>query len=151
MPTSNFQTLLVFSSPTLGIPLYAARNLKQTLTPIQAAGANVQRDINGTLVNIEADTPFLKYASHIECGDNDTRFPLAFDGIWPGQAITVSCVSELITATTPIRPVVSGSQWTDAGGMVHYRPQLHMMITAWTAQETEWDATVSWTLDLEEI
>src|SRR6516225_9536961 len=104
MPAPLFQTLLFFDH--LGIPLYSARNLKQTLTPIAAAGANVQRDINGTLVNIETDLPFLKYSSHIECGDTDTHFPLAFDGIWPGQVLTVNCVSELITSGTPARPVV---------------------------------------------
>jgi hypothetical protein len=149
MPSSNFQTLLVFDA--LGIPLYSARGLKQTLTPIAAAGANVMRDINGTMVNLELDTPFLKYASHIECGDNDTLFPLAFDGIWPGQVLTVHCVSELITAGSPLRPVVSGSQWTDAGGLHHYRPQLQMMITGWSSQESEWEATVAWTIDLEEV
>jgi hypothetical protein len=99
------------------------------------------------------DASFLKYSSHIECGDTDTRFPLAFDAIWPGQILTVDCVCELITSNTgsSARPVVSGSEWTDGGGLVHYRPQLQMMITNWSSQESEWDATVAWTLDLEEV
>src|SRR6516225_2407417 len=85
MPASDFQTLLVLSTP-LGIPFYSARGLKQTLTPIQAAGAYIQRDINGTLVDLDSgNASFQKYASKIECGDNDTRSALALDGVWPGE------------------------------------------------------------------
>ena len=118
MPASDFQTLLVLSTP-LGIPFYSARGLKQTLTPIQAATANIQRDINGTLVDIASNSSFQKYASHIECGDSDTRSTLALDGIWPGQLVTVDCVAELITKTTPARTFVPGSEWTDSSGFLH--------------------------------
>ena len=150
MPASDFQTLLVLSTP-LGIPFYSARGLKQTLTPIQAAGANIQRDINGTLVDIDAgNTSFQKYASHIECGDADTRSSLAFDAIWPGQLVTVDCVAELITKTTPARTFVPGSEWTDPSGFLHYRPRLNMMVMNFSSQESEWEATVTWSLDLEE-
>ena len=150
MPASDFQTLLVLSTP-LGIPFYSARGLKQTLTPIQAAGANIQRDINGTLVDLDSgNASFQKYASKIECGDNDTRSALALDGVWPGQLVTVDCVAELITKTTPIRAFVPGSEWTDASGFLHYRPRLNMMVMNFSSQESEWDATVSWSLDLEE-
>ena len=151
MPAPSFQTLLVLSTP-LGIPFYSARGLKQTLTPIQAAGANIQRDINGSLVDIDAgSTSFQKYASHIECGDNDTRSSLAFDAIWPGQLVTVDCVAELITMGTPARTFVPGSEWTDASGFLHYRPRLNMMVMNFSSQESEWEATVTWSLDLEEV
>ena len=150
MPASSFQTLLVLSTP-LGIPIYSARGLKQTLTPIAAAGANIQRDINGTLADIDTgNTSFQKYASHIECGDSDTRSSLAFDAIWPGQLVTVDCVAELITLGTPARTFVPGSEWTDSSGFLHYRPRLYMMVTNFSSQESEWEATVSWSLDLEE-
>jgi len=151
MPTSDFQTLLVLSTP-LGIPFYSARGLKQTLTPIQAAAANIQRDINGTLVDLRDsdDLHFCKYASHIECGDSDTRVPLEFEGVWPGQIVTVDCVSELAYASgSPSRPVVATR--TDANGVHFYRPRLTMMVTGWSSQESEWEATVSWSLDLEEV
>ena len=150
MPASDFQTLLVLSTP-LGIPFYSARGLKQTLTPIQAATANIQRDINGTLVDIASNSSFQKYASHIECGDSDTRSTLALDGIWPGQLVTVDCVAELITKTTPARTFVPGSEWTDSSGFLHYRPRLNMMVTNFSSQESEWEATVTWSIDLEEI
>jgi len=149
MPASDFQTLLVLSTP-LGIPFYSARGLKQTLTPIQAATANIQRDINGTLVDIASNSSFQKYASHIECGDSDTRSTLALDGIWPGQLVTVDCVAELITKTTPARTFVPGSEWTDSSGFLHYRPRLNMMVMNFSSQESEWEATVTWSLDLEE-
>ena len=150
MPASDFQTLLVLSTP-LGIPFYSARGLKQTLTPIQAASANIQRDINGTLVELISNSSFQKYASHIECGDSDTRSALALDGVWPGQLVTVDCVAELITKTTPARTFVPGSEWTDSSGFLHYRPRLNMMVTNFSSQESEWEATVTWSLDLEEI
>ena len=149
MPASDFQTLLVLSTP-LGIPFYSARGLKQTLTPIQAATANIQRDINGTLVDIASNSSFQKYASRIECGDSDTRSTLALDGIWPGQLVTVDCVAELITKTTPARTFVPGSEWTDSSGFLHYRPRLNMMVMNFSSQESEWEATVTWSLDLEE-
>jgi hypothetical protein len=150
MPASDFQTLLVLSTP-LGIPFYSARGLKQTLTPIQAASANIQRDINGTLVELVSNSSFQKYASHIECGDSDTRSALALDGVWPGQLVTVDCVAELITKTTPARTFVPGSEWTDASGFLHYRPRLNMMVMNFSSQESEWEATVTWSIDLEEI
>jgi hypothetical protein len=149
MPASSFQTLLVLSTP-LGVPFYSARGLKQTLTPIAAAGANIQRDINGTLADVASNPSFQKYSSHIECGDNDTRSSLAFDAVWPGQLVTVDCVAELITMGAPVRPFVPGSEWTDASGFVHYRPRLQMMVMNFSSQESEWEATVSWSLDLEE-
>jgi hypothetical protein len=153
VPTSNFQTLLVLSG--MGIPLYSARGLKQTLTPIQAAGVNLIRDINGTLVDLRdpTDLSFCKYASHIECGDTETLFPLAYDTIWPGKVLTVSCVAELIVPSggTASRTMVSGSNYTGPDGLVHYRPQLTMMVTGWSDNESEWEATVAWTLDLEEV
>jgi len=150
MPASDFQTLLVLSTP-LGIPFYSARGLKQTLTPIAAANANIQRDINGSLVDLDSgNTSFQKYASHIECGDTDTRSSLAFDAIWPGQLVTVDCVAELITQTTPARTFVPGSEWTDSSGFLHYRPRLNMMVMNFSSQESEWEATVTWSLDLEE-
>jgi hypothetical protein len=153
MPTSDFQTLLLLSG--IGIPYYAARGLKQTLTPITAAGASIQRDINGTLIDLRdpTDDLFLKYASHIECGDVDTRYPLCFDGVWPGKLVTVNCVCELAYASggAATRPAVSGSTRVDAQGVTFYRPVLNMMVLNFQTQEDEWNATVSWTLDLEEI
>jgi hypothetical protein len=140
----TFQTLLVLS--VMGVPLYSARGLSQTLEPIDAS-KNMRRSINGILTDV-AHTQFRKYQSKITC--TDTRVPAA-DGIWPGMTIVVDCVAFLSypTGGTPQRTVVSGSSFTE-GSFTFYRPRLTMLVTATTVQVDEWAATVPWELDLEE-
>jgi hypothetical protein len=141
LPPGN-QTLLVLS--VMGVPLYSARGLSQTLEPIDAS-KNLRRSINGILTDV-AHTQFRKYQSKITC--TDTRVPAA-DGIWPGMTIVVDCVAYLSypTGGTPQRTVVDSF---DEGGYTFYRPRLTMMVTAITAQVDEWAATVPWEIDLEE-
>ena len=143
LPPGN-QTLLVLS--VMGVPLYSARGLSQTLEPIDAS-KNMRRSINGILTDV-AHTQFRKYQSKITC--TDTRVPAA-DGIWPGMTIVVDCVAYLsyLAGGTPQRTVVPGSSF-DEGGYTFYRPRLTMMVTAITAQVDEWAATVPWEIDLEE-
>jgi hypothetical protein len=139
-------TLLVLS--TMGVPLYSARGLTQTLEPIQQA-QQLRRTINGALVDLSA-SQFRKYASRISC--TDQRAP-AIDGIWPGQTLTVSCVAELSYLTAggaPSRPVVSGSSYVE-GSHTFYRPQLTMRVVTPQSQIEEYRASVEWHLDLEEI
>jgi hypothetical protein len=139
-------TLLVLSSP-MGVPLYSARGLKQTLAPI---GADVppRRTINGGLVDLSAPQ-FKKYASEIACEDQQAP---ALDGIWKGQQLTVDCVSELSYLTlggTPQRTVVAGSSRT-VGAFTFYRPQLAMRVMDFSTTTDEWGAQVGWKLSLEE-
>lgn len=139
-------TLLVLSS--MGVPLYSARGLTQTLTPIQGA-FDLRRDINGDLVDI-SNAAFRKYASTITCRDFNTP---AVDGLYVGQVLTVSCVAELSYATSggsPSRTVVSGSSRT-VGSYTFYRPQMNMMVTGYSTSADEWAGDVSWQLDLEEV
>lgn len=144
-PPPDGQTALVLS--VMGVPLYSARGLSQTLEPIDAA-ASMRRSINGILTDV-AHAQFRKYKSRISC--TDTRQP-SFDGIWPGLIIVVDCVAYLSypVAGSPQRTVISGSSFTE-GGFTFYRPRLTMMVTANSAQTDEWDATVPWQLDLEEV
>jgi hypothetical protein len=138
-------TLLLLS--TTGIPLYSARGLVQTLTPIEQS-ANLRRDINGNLVNLSLQQ-FQKYASKITC--KDVNAP-ALDGIWPGQIISVSCVSELSFLTAsgiPARPAVDGSMRFQ-GAFTFYRPLLNMMVMQLNLSEDEWPADYAWELSLEE-
>lgn len=138
-------TLLVISGP--GMPPYAARGLKQTLDPIDAAGA-LARTVNGALIDLSPQQ-MRKYKSTISCTDLDGP---ALDGIWPGMVLTVDCVPELgyVTAGgTPERTVVEGSSrvtslWT------YYRPRLTMIVVNYTVDTDEYGAAVAWTLDLEE-
>jgi hypothetical protein len=138
-------TLLVLSVG--GVPLYSARDIQQTLQPIKAA-ANARRTVNGLLVDLSV-TPFHKYESQITCTDVEA---LAFDGLFPGMAVTVDCVSELVYKTAggaPSRPVVEGSERV-VGSYTIYRPRLNMMIVDMKQQLGESTHATQWELDLEE-
>lgn len=144
-PPSDGQTWLVLS--TMGVPLYSARGLTQTLEPIDAS-KDIRRSINGILTDV-SHNQFRKYKSKITCTDQRS---LAFDGIWPGQTVDVDCVAYLSYPTTGSaqRPVIAGSSFTE-GSFTYYRPRLTMMVMANSAHTAEWDASVPWELDLEEI
>src|SRR5262245_43639478 len=127
-PPSNSQTLLVLSA--MGVPLYSARGLSQTLEPIDAS-KNLRRSINGILTDV-AHIQCRKYQSKITC--TDMRAPAA-DGIWPGMTIVVDCVAHLSypVGSSPQRTVIPGSMFTE-NGHTFYRPRLTMMVTTNTAQ-----------------
>lgn len=138
----------VFALSTLGVPLYAARGLTQTLDPIEAS-KQYGRTIDGALVDLSV-SQFRKYRSTVTCSD---QRPLALDGIFPGQVYTVDCVAELSYKTSggsPARTPVAASSYTE-GDYTFYRPQLSMMITSYSEQVDEYGAVVSWTLELEEV
>ena len=144
--TASNPTLLTIAA--LGIPPYSARGLRQTLTPIQQA-SQVRRTVNGSLKDISFDG-FKKYASTITGAD---QMPPAVDGIWPGLEVVVECISELSYKTaggSPDRTVVSGSSRV-VGDFTFYRPVLTMRIVSFNVDTDEWDAAVSWSMQLEEI
>ncbi len=80
----NNYTLLVMSP--IGVPLYSARGLTQTLTPVAEAKPTPRRTINGELRWLGLQQ-MQKYESTISCTDQQAP---RFDGIWPGQAVFVS-------------------------------------------------------------
>src|SRR5215467_5923073 len=118
-PDSN--TMLVIS--VMGVPLYSARGLSQTLESIDAS-KNMRRTINGQLVNV-AHPQFQKWKSKITC--TDMRTP-ALDGMAAGMTVTVDCVATLAypVGGSPSRTMVPGSSWTE-GNFVFYRPRLTML------------------------
>lgn len=139
-------TLLNLSGDLL--PPYSTRGATQTLEPIDAA-ANMRRTVNGSLKDISFDG-FRKFKSTINC--TDQRVP-ALDGQWPGITVTVDCVQELAYKTaggTPSRTAVAGSSRVE-GDYTFYRPQLVMLITGYQTNLDEWQATVGFTLNLEEV
>ncbi len=147
----TYDTLLVIES--LGIPLYSARNLTQTLYLISGiaggAGSILRRTVNGKLVDLSYPQ-FRQYGTKITC--TDRRAP-ALDGIWPGQPVTIHCVTELCypIGGAPARESVSGSERTE-DHFIFYRPVLEMMITAFSPnQMTEWHQDVTWEITAEEI
>ena len=130
----------------IGLPLYSARGLTQTLVPIEQSGAP-RRTINGDLVET-AGVQFRKYRSSITGSD---QRPPAFDGIWAGTQIEVDCIVALAYPEygPAQRPVVTGSHFQESG-YNFYRPRLQMTVIAFTLETDEWGAVVSWTLELEE-
>lgn len=138
------ETLLVLSQ--MGIPLYSARGIEQTLTLIPAS-ASIRQTVNGRLINV-APSQFQKYSSSILC--RDQRVP-AVDGVFPGMLLTVDCVCELAYQNTggPTRPVVPGSSRVE-GAFTFYRPRLNMMVVSHRSSTEEWAAQVSWSIDLVE-
>lgn len=141
----NNGTLLILDG--MGVPLYSARGLTQTLAPIQQA-AQIKRTVNGDLIDV-SDANFRKYSTTISC--NDRRAP-AIGGIWPGMTVTIDCVAELNYLTgigTPERPAVEGSSYEE-GDFTFYRPRLICKVMNITQQIDEYGAKVGWQLDAEE-
>lgn len=129
----------------IGLPPASIRGVTQTLEPI-AAAAQVMRTVNGGLVDL-APVAMRKYASTITCRD---QAPPALSGVWPGLAVTVDSVAELVyeTATgAPERTVVESR--TD-GDFTFYRPRLAMRVLSFSTDRDEWGAAVGWTMALEE-
>ena len=132
----------------IGVPPYSVRGATQTLQPIDAA-QQLRRTINGALIDLSR-AEFRKYRSTISCTDQQ---PPAVDGVWPGQIVTVGCISELSYRTvggSPSRPLVSGSSRAE-GDYTFYRPQLVMRVVSFSQDTDEYGASVSWSLELEEV
>jgi hypothetical protein len=140
-------TLLSLSS--MGVAIYSARGLTQTLEPIRQS-AQLSRTINGDAIDL-SETQFQKYFSSISCTDFNVP---ALDGIWPGMELTVDCVAELCygggTGGSASRSAVSGSERT-SGDFTFYRPQLSMRVVSYRVNVDEYGASAGWTLDLEEV
>jgi hypothetical protein len=140
-------TILVLTG--MGIPFYSAREIDQTLTPIEGARSS-RRDVNGTLVDLTFDN-FRKYASTIS---SSSVRPPSSDGIWPGMVLTVDCVAELSYPTGasgfPTKTVVPESSFEE-DGYTFYRPRLAMMVMNLSMSASEWTAGRTWTLELEEV
>jgi len=143
----NDQTFLNFYEMG-GVPLYSTRDATQTLHPI-AAAADVQRTVNGKLVDLSDELTFRKFASEISVTDFNS---MAFDGFWPGMTLAVDCVAELVylTGGTPSRPVVAGSDYT-LGSFTFYRPHIIFKLLDFNISFKEWAAETSCSMSLEEV
>lgn len=144
-PSNTETTELAFSGP--GIQPYSGRSLTQSLEPIEGASVT-RRTVNGILRDRSA-AQFRRYKSSITCAD--TMAP-AFDGIWPGQILTVDCAKYLSykTGGSTDRTVVAGSSYV-YGAYTFYRPQLTMMVLARSETFDEYGAKNGWRIDLEEV
>jgi hypothetical protein len=133
-----------------GVNPYSARQLRGTLSPVEASRGStlLRRTINGTLISIAAPQ-MRKY--RLEAHGNDMAAP-ALDGLWVGMAVTVNCHVELayLTGGSPARTAVPGSTRAD-GAYSYYRPQLFMLVSELQLERQEWAAVVDWSLVLEEV
>jgi len=146
--SAEIAALTVLDLSVMGVSPYSARGLTQTLDPI-APSSQLRRTVNGDLKDLSAPQ-FRKYVSAISCTDQNVP---ALDGIWPGMELIVDCAVTLSFQTnsgTPQRPAVPGSERTE-GEFTIYRPRLVMRVVSYTVQEDEWGASISWTLNLEEV
>lgn len=142
---NNDYTLLILDG--MGVPLYSARGLTQSLTPIDQAFSQ-DRTVNGVLIDTSY-SQFRKYASQISCTDLKTP---RMDGIWPGQQVYVSCVCELCypIGGSASRAVVLGSSRIE-NGFVFYRPLLQMMLGKASASKAEYPGSVQWVAPFTEV
>jgi hypothetical protein len=137
----------------IGVPPYSARNINQTLEPIDGA-AQLARTVNGELIDLSDGETFRKYKSTISC--TDQQMP-ALSGVWPGMELTVDCVVELsyLTAGGSPEREVAGTTEDPAtrieGGFTFYRPRMTMRVVSYQANFTEWDADLAWQISLEEV
>lgn len=138
------KTLLILNG--MGIPLYSARGLTQTIKPIESS-KKWRRNVNGLLVDVSA-VQMRKYITEISCTDQNAP---AIDGIWPGMEVQIYCVCELALpfGNTPGRPVVPDSLRTD-GSFSFYRPILQCLISPDSLQHAEYPRDYAWTLTAEE-
>lgn len=146
MPAPQELTLLRLAG--VGVPPYSARGVTQTLAPIDEAN-DLRRAIDGSLMDLSY-APFRKFKSTISCDDMDSP---AVNGAWPGQVVTVECVTELASAEYDMnfdRPAVEGSI-RQSGEFYFYRPILTMMITNYEIKTDEYGAAVGWSMELEEV
>lgn len=138
-------TLLVLRG--MGVTPFSARGLTQTLDPITAA-LDQRRTVNGELLDLSV-AELRKYTSTISGNDQDVP-PL--DGVFPGTVMEMDCITELAykVGGAPSRPVVPGSERT-ADDFVFYRPRLQVMLVGSSVDRDEWGATVSWSIQVEEV
>jgi hypothetical protein len=141
----------VFDITGQGVNPYSARGLRGTLSPIEAAKGNnlLARTVNGTLIDISAPQ-MRKY--RIEVSGND-QAPPALDGLWVGMPFTVNSLVEVAYLTaggSPERTPVSGSERVE-GDYTYYCAQFQMLVVDWQIESEEWQASVPWSLTLEEV
>ena len=150
---------------------FSARTCTQSLTPIPQG--NLRRTINGKLVWIGSPT-HQKYHSIISCTDH---VPPAFDGLWKGSQVKVSCLQTLTHPIPEGRAEIDlerdpaslllidhhGKPWkvdcqqhitppqNFPGGFAIYAPRLVMMVENFKLDLDEWGLKVGWTLELVEV
>jgi len=107
---------------------WAVRGITMTLEPIEQAAA-LARDCRGILADISL-AQFRQYKVTISCTDHEAP---QLTGIWPGQDITIVCITGL-------------------GVPDDMEEQLTILakVTAWSTSRDEWPAETAWSLEAEQ-
>ncbi len=157
------------------IPAGAGRGITQTVTPIE--NGSIRRTVNGELIDLTRQES-RKYASAISAGDNAGTAP-AFAGLWRGQTLVVECIKTIrqtvfpasLSATLIRSPVAGSVVGRDALGakvnpssvvdrlatfpsnvvMIEFRPILTMKVLSVNEDVNEYEASETWSLELEEV
>lgn len=74
----------------IGIPTFSARGIQEQFAPVDLG--ELRRDINGNLRDLTNPALHRKYALALSGSD---AYPLPYDGIWRGKAVTVHCTTLL--------------------------------------------------------
>ena len=154
-PNSTLITITPLSGGSaFDITPWSCRGATQTLEPISSIagggsilGTQIVRDVWGNLLDW-TNPNFQKYQSVISA--RDTMTP-ALDGAFYGALVQVDCAVELsyLSGGTPRRAVVSGSERSE-GGFTFYRPSLLMRVVGIKSSFSEYTATYSWEITLQE-
>lgn len=140
-------TLLMMT--VIGVPLYSARGLTQTLTMDTAAKPTPRRTTNGA-ARFLGGSQMRKYVSQISCTDQSAP---AFDGLWAGDTIVVDCVVPLSypDGGTAGRSLVPGTSAWKTKNHWQYYPRITFMVTDWEDAFEEYGVQHQWRLSLMEV
>jgi hypothetical protein len=139
------------AAPPPSVDPFSARAMRGTLSPIDLAKGNdkLARTVNGTLIDISAPQ-MRKYRLQVNGQDHNAP---ALDGLWVGISVVVNShveIGYLTSVGAPARMPVPGSTRTD-GDFTYYCPQFEMRIVELQIERAEWEASVTWSLVMEEI
>jgi len=157
----------------LVIPAGSGRGITQSINLVDSG--DLRRTVNGTLIDLTRDEN-RKYTSTISASDQKTP---SLAGIWKGMELIIESISTIRQLVNPasnsatmIRDYVVGTVYgRDINGvkilptsiiglianfpsnivMVEYCPKLTMLVSDISIDSDEYEATQSWTIDLEEV
>jgi hypothetical protein len=136
------RTLLIMTP--IGVPLYSARGLTQTLTPCPEAKPTPMRTINGE-ARFVGGSQMRKYDSVITCTDQEAP---PFSGLWPGDTVVVQCVCTLSYHTDTGSPERTVVRSYTVGAFTIYYPEITFMVVDFNDSYQEYQHEHGWQLTL---
>lgn len=129
----------------VGLPDYALRGVKQTVTLIDQA-SRLERTVNGKLVEV-GDPAFRKYKTTITGSDQEAP---ALGDVWPGRLVTVTSVVSWASSGTG---ATGGATGPTGGGTPTGATAVGFtgLVKSFDVSVDEWSATVDWTLEIEQL